>query len=250
MITSPSVDDLLTIERTYCGPPDSAHGGTAVGRFAQLVDHDLVEVRLLAPPPLETPLEWRAEPDGAVTVSGPDGDIARVRALGEPLVIAPFRRVGEAEVEAAAQEYLRRFDADGHGFSTCFACGPDRHDPDALRQYTGRTADGDTVARFRVDGEGPVPDWLTLAGLDCPSGGTVFALVEPPPAAAVLGLMQCHLLAPAERGVDYQVRGRLVAQEGRKLFAEVAMLAPSGDTVAEARAVWVSVDPEAFGVSP
>ena len=44
--------ELLTIERTYCGPPDSAHGGVAVGRFAQLVDAPSVEVRLLAPPPV------------------------------------------------------------------------------------------------------------------------------------------------------------------------------------------------------
>lgn len=245
--TAATTDDLLTIEATYCGPPDSAHGGVAVGRFAQLVDAPGVEVRLLGPPPLDTRLSSRIEPDGTTFVVGPDGDLAQVRALTEPLDVAPFRRVGAAEVEDAAEAYLAKVAEKGHAFPTCFACGPDRHDADALYQYPAIAGDGDTVARFDVAGEGPLPDWLTLAGLDCPSGHTM-QLADEPPEVAVLGAMRCESYATARAGVDYQVRGRLHSVEGRKHTTEVAMLAPDGTTVAAARAVWIAVDPSRFGV--
>ena len=245
-MTHASAGDSLMIESTYCGPPESAHGGVAVGRFAQLVDAGPVEVRLLGPPPLDTPMEARPEPDGAVLVTGPGGDVARVRALSQPLDLAPFDRVAAKEVESAAADYLHDAAENGHAFPTCFACGPDRHDTSALRQFSGRASDGEMVARFGVPGEGPLPDWLSLAGLDCPSGHTVFNLADEPPGVVVLGSMQCQLAAEAHAGVDYQARGRLVSVDGRKLTSEVAMLAPDGTTVAEARAIWIAVDPALF----
>jgi hypothetical protein len=241
--------DPLTIETTYCGPPTSAHGGVAVGRFAQLVGAGPAEVRLLGPPPLAVPLHARTEDDGTVWVSGPEGELARVRALAEPLEIAAFRRVGDEELEAAADEFLALVAEKGHAFPTCFACGTDRHDPDALHQFTGKASDGDTVAPFHVAGEGPLPDWLTLAGLDCPSGHTAFSLAEQPPAVAVLGSMRCQSYAPANAGVQYQVRGRLHSVKGRKLISEVAILAPDGSTVAAAQATWIAVDGAAFGAA-
>mgnify|MGYP001817288998 CR=1 FL=1 len=241
--------DLLTIEATYCGPPTSAHGGVAVGRFAQLVDPGPAEVRLLGPPPLDTPLHSLTRADGTVVVTGPNGDLAKVRALPNRLDIAPFGRRVDDEVEAAASAFLAGVAETGHAFPTCFACGPDRHDVDALHQYASEADDGHTVARFRVEGTGPLPGWLTLAGLDCPSGHTVFSLAEQPPAVAVLGSMQCQLHNEARAGLDYQVRGRLSSVVGRKLTSEVAMLAPDGTTIAEGRAVWIAVDPALFGGS-
>lgn len=104
-----------------------------------------------------------------------------------------------------------------------------------------------TVARFCVPGDGFLPDWLTLAGLDCPSRGTVWALAEDPPPAAVLGAMRCELRRPARAGVDHQVRGRLVSVDGRKLTSEVAMLDPEASVIAIAQAVLIAVDPTLFG---
>jgi hypothetical protein len=237
--------DLL-ISTTHCGPPASAHGGVAVGLFAQLVDSADVEVRLLAPPPLEVQLTSRTDDDGTVWVSGPEGDLARVRPAGGPISLAPFRRVPDEQVEAAAEDYLARVAEEGHAFPTCFGCGPDRHDPGALRQFTGMASDGATVTRFHVDGDQPLPSWLTLAGLDCPSGHTAGILSEQQPEAIVLGSMQCSLHRPASAGVDYQVRGRLRSEDGRKLTSEVAMLDPGGSLVASARATWIVVDAAAF----
>ena len=246
-LTYPQTTDMLTIEPTYCGPPDSAHGGVAVGRFASLVPSGPVEVRLLGPPPLGTRMASRMEDDGTVVVTGPAGEVARARTFADPLEVAPFRLVDDDEVDAVAEATLETARRDGHPFPTCVACGPDRHDPDALRQFTGAAADGDTVGRFCVPGEGFLPDWLTLAGLDCPSGGTVWALAEDPPPAAVLGAMRCELRRPARAGVDHQVRGRLVSVDGRKLTSEVAMLDPEASVVAIAQALWIAVDPTLFG---
>ncbi len=249
-MTTAITEDLLTIESTYCGPPSSAHGGVAVGRFAQLAGPGPVEVRLMGPPPLETPLTYRAEGACTWVVSGPDGDLARVTKLNTPLDIARFNRTSDAEVESASASFLENVAAvGGHGFPTCFACGTDRHDADALRQFGSAASDGDLVARFRVEGHGTLPDWLTLAGLDCPSGHTVFELTNEPPTAAVLGSMSCQVNGAASAGVDYQVRGRLTSVDGRKFSSEVAMLDPDGVAVAEASAVWIAVDPAAFGAS-
>ena len=247
---SDPIEDLLTIGDTYCGPPNSAHGGVAVGRFAQLAGPGPVEVRLMGPPPLDTPLSQRPDGDDTWVVSGPGGDVARVTRLGAPLDIAPFGRTSDAEVEAAAAAYLARVAEKGHPFPTCFACGPDRHDPEALRQFTGEADDGDAVARFRVPGTGVLPDWLTIAALDCPSAGSALGLADDPPPVAVLGSMTSQLYSPAHAGVDYQVRGRLASIDGRKYNAEVAMLDPDGTTVAEALAIWIAVDPAAFGSPP
>jgi hypothetical protein len=59
---------------------------------------------------------------------------------------------------------------------------------------------------------------------------------------AVLGSMHVDVYKPALGGVDYQVRGRAVAADGRKHITEVAMLDPNGETVAEALTVWISLD--------
>lgn len=236
----------MRIEGRYCGPPDSAHGGVAVGRFADLVDGDSVEVRLVRPPPLEAPLDTRTEDDGTVTVTGPGGDVARVRALDAPVVVAPFSLVRDDDLEKAADDYLRNVDENGHAFPTCFGCGPEREEGDGLRQFAGQVTDEPTVAaRFTVDGEGPLPTWLVWAGLDCPSAGAV-SLAEHPPDAIVLGTMSGQVPGEAHAGVDYQVRGRLLASEGRKNTVEVAMLAPDGTTVGAARAVWIAIDLSQF----
>jgi hypothetical protein len=90
-----------------------------------------------------------------------------------------------------------------------------------------------------------VPPWMVWAGLDCPSGGAVSLANDRPP-AVVLGTMSGRVVGPVFGGVEYQVRARLVDVDGRKHTAEVAMLGPDGDSVAEARAVWIAIDPAQF----
>ncbi len=239
----------LTIDSAHNGPPGSGHGGVTVGRMAELLGRVPAEVRLLAPPPLETALTVRrvdGDPGERLLASGPDGDVATAVPLAHDVVVDGFSPMAAAEVEIAARQYLDHVAESGHAFPTCFGCGHERGD-DALRQFTGIASDGDSLARFRVPGNGALPDWLTIAGLDCPSGWTVFMLADPSPPAAVLASMQCQVHRPATAGIDYQVRGRLLSSDGRKHYTEVAMLDPDGHGVAAARTLWIEVDPAAFG---
>jgi hypothetical protein len=243
-------DQTITIGSEHNGPPGSGHGGVTVGRLAGLIGSGPAEVRLLAPPPLGTELLIRSadgsDPAAGLVAAGPGGDVATVSALAEEVAVDAFARATSADLDDAATQYLDRVAETGHAFPTCFGCGPERGD-DALRQFTGVAPDGDTLARFRVPGEGRLPDWLTIAGLDCPSGWTVFMLTVPSPEAVVLASMQCQVHEPTIADVDYQVRGRLLSSDGRKHFTEVAMLDPDGDAVAAARTLWIEVDPAAFG---
>ena len=237
----------LTIDRQYNGPPDSGHGGVTVGLMAELLGRGPVEVRLLAPPPLDVPLEVHpGDRDGSVVARRAGGDVATAWPLEEPVVVEGFSPAAPGEVEQAAARYLEKVDTDGHAFPTCFGCGHERGN-DALRQFTAVAPDGDSLAGFRYSGDGELPDWLTIAGLDCPSGWSVFTIEPSAPTAAVLASMQCQVHQPTRAGVDYQVRGRMLGSEGRKHFSEVAMLDPDGRAVAAARTLWIEVDPAAFG---
>lgn len=235
--------EVVKIERRYCGPPFSAHGGVAVGRFAAMVGDGPAEVRLLGPPPLDEELRSRRDEDGVIVVSGPGGDVARVRRLELPVEVASFPLVSDRALDEAAEAYRENVVEPGHPFPTCFGCGPDREPGDGLRQFTGPVGDGTTsAARFRVEGHGSLPRWMGWAGLDCPSGHTVGAVGEGGPEAAVLGTMSGQV-GEVSAGVSYQVRGRRIASEGRKHTTEVAMLDPDGAVVAAARAIWIAVDP-------
>lgn len=235
----------MRIEATYNGPPTSGHGGVTVGRAAELVRRGPVEVRLLAPPPLDTELTPR--PDGdAVVVAGPAGDVVRVRPLDEPVEVGRFDLVSTEEVDAAADAYLARVAEHGHPFPTCFGCGPDRPGATGLREFAGAVGDG-SVARLRVDGDDPVPDWLVWAGIDCPSApGSMLPAAEAP-AAVVLGTLAGQVEHQVRAGVEHQVRSRLLEVSGRKYTTEVAVLDPDGRAVASARAVWIAVDPAVLG---
>lgn len=242
-------DQSLTIDSNHNGPPGSGHGGVVVGKMAEFIGSGPAEVRLLAPPPLETPLSARPADRGDSTgfiVSSSDADIASVTTLESEVRVDGFSPVEHAEVEATAAQYLARVRDDGHAFPTCFGCGHERGD-DALRQFTGVASDGNTLAQFAIAGDGRLPDWLTIAGLDCPSGWTVSILADPIPEAVVLASMQCQVHEPTVAGVDYQVRGRLLSSDGRKHLTEVAMLDPDGRAVASAKTLWIEVDPATFG---
>ncbi len=233
----------MHIDAEHNGPPGSAHGGVSAGTFAALVPRGPTEVRLLAPPPLATTLTSRLDDDGTTVVVGPDGDIARVRSLDAPVAVGEFALVDEADVDRAATDYLAWIDEWGHAFPTCFGCGPQRADGSGLREFPGPIGDGTTVvARFRVDGADPVPDWLAWAGLDCPSGICALRLAEPAPRAVVLGTLAGQIGGVVHAGTSYQVHARMLEVSGRKHTTEVAMLAPDGAVVAQARAVWIEID--------
>ncbi|NLB17453.1 MAG: hypothetical protein GX825_01655, partial [Syntrophomonadaceae bacterium] len=49
------MNEHIIIERRFCGPPTSGNGGYSCGMLANFVGNP-AEVKLISPPPLETPL--------------------------------------------------------------------------------------------------------------------------------------------------------------------------------------------------
>src|SRR5262245_13752003 len=112
----------LIVAKRFCGPPNSANGGYFCGLVAAL-SPDLVTVRLMKPPPLDTALEAEiSEPDGLITVRHGTEVVAEARpASGLDLV--PPVPPGYVETLDASVHYPGFTE---HPFPTCFVCGPQR----------------------------------------------------------------------------------------------------------------------------
>ena len=110
----------LTIASRFKGPPDSGNGGYVCGAFAVAAGTEL-RIRLLAPPPLDTPLTldhsandglWRLWHGGQAVASGtPAGPLDLEVPLAPPYVQAVW----------ASQHYVGFRE---HSFPDCFVCGP------------------------------------------------------------------------------------------------------------------------------
>ena len=236
---------MLTIARRFNGPPDSGNGGYVSGLLAQLVLEEFgdtpgakVEVTLRKPPPLEKPLTVRqpAESESLRLLDGSTviAEAEQVEATGE--LLAP---VSYDEAVTAAKGYLG---LSGHPFLTCFVCGPDH--PSGLHVFPGPVPGRkDVVAAPWTPAEDAAGPEFVWAALDCPGGWSAGALAVRP---MVLGRMSVEMLgeqAPVVAGERYVVLGRHVRTEGRKTFTVSALYGPSGEPVASAEAVWISVDP-------
>lgn len=229
--------DTLTVERRFCGPPDSGHGGWSAGLAAARVDAAAVTVTLRSPPPLETPLEVRAADSGVDVLAG-DVPVLQARADAVPDVDAP-EPVPTADADAASGRFAW---FEGHPFPTCFGCGPQRGD-DALRLFTGPVGDG----RFAVPWTPPAwtagPDGLVTAGfvwaaLDCPSSAPAHGTIDAP---VVLGRLTLAQHAPVLAGRPHVVQSWLERADGRRRHTAVALFDGAGERLATGRAVWIEL---------
>ena len=228
----------VVIPERYRGPPESANGGYACALLARYLDAPAVEVTLRRPPPLERALEVRIEGERALLF-----DAEELVAEAEPTAIdiEPPLRVSEGEAIAAARRF-RGFE--DNPFPTCFACGPRRATGDGLRVFPGPVEGAPAVAApwtpasDLADESGAVAAPFVWAALDCPSG---WAHVETR-LTSVLGRMAAQILEPVRAGVPYVVVARPTGAEGRRQFAESALLTLDGRAIAVARATWVVVE--------
>ena len=78
---------MLTIERRFCGPPASGNGGYVAGLLARELGGSVCEVTLLAPPPLDRPLEMRWDGAAAHPLDG-EQPIASAQTALEPRQVA------------------------------------------------------------------------------------------------------------------------------------------------------------------
>lgn len=256
----------LTIARRFSGPRDSANGGYTGGVLAAAflaghhdhpdhqdhpdhtdrrddADQGAVEVTLRKPPPLDTEMLLRADPD-ATTLSLGAQLVAQARAgalAAEPVDAVTLAAAREAETSYAGLTV--------HPFVTCFTCGPEREPGDGLRLAPGRLGDGRTACTWTPDKALAADDEPTAvrpefvwAALDCPGGWTTDIAGRP----MVLGRITAQVYAPAEIGERHVVMGRLLGEDGRKTFTATTLYDSDGRVVARAEHVWVAVDPAMF----
>ena len=232
------MSDSFVVPARFCGPPMSGNGGWTSGHLAQLVDGALdggaVTVRLRTPPPVDTEMTISRGDDGTVEVW--DGQTLVAQAFAsEPLdatdVPAPVT-YGQAEATGPAYEGLR-----SHPFPTCFTCGTGRDPSDALCLRTGLLAGHTTLRAAAWTPRESTPE-LVWAALDC-HGAWASGIAG---REIVLGTMTAAVHNLPVVGEPHVVLAWPRGQDGRKYYSGTALYADDGRLLAQACAVWISVD--------
>jgi hypothetical protein len=242
----------LTIAPRFRGPSGSGNGGYVCGRIAGYLDGP-VTVTLRRPPPLATPLavERGGGQDGghggepSLRVLDGRALVAEAAAAPGPAALAMPDPVSVAEARAAAGG--ARYFQDPV-FPDCFVCGMNRGPGDGLRIFPGPVpgralwAAPWTPDPSVAGTDGSVLPEMAWAALDCPGG---IAVAEDaglgPGTAIVLGQMTATLAALPAPGDECLVIAWPGGGAGRKLTAGSALLAPGGQVLAVACAVWLTV---------
>jgi hypothetical protein len=236
----------ILIERRFCGPPDSGHGGYSCGVVAAHVDGP-AEVTLRRPPPLDTRLTVASGDDGLVRVLDGDDLVAEGAPRAHDLGLAAPDPVSIPEAEAAgAASHLHQHPED-HPFPKCFVCGPQRAPGDGLRIVVGRvgerevSADVWTPTADLAGADGRVHPEFVWAALDC-SGGIGSWLVDPLEGNPfVLGRFAVRIPGLVRAGAAHAVTGWRVGRDGRKVDAGSAVFTANGELVALGRATWIQL---------
>lgn len=241
----------LVIDRRFRGPPNSGNGGYVCGCLARHVAGD-AEVTLRAPPPLERPLDV-LKADGGIALHDNGRLLATARAAGVDVTDVPRVSCEVAEEAAARTPY----DEQSHNLPGCFVCGPARVQGDGLRIFAGPLEAGAVagkpvvfaaswVPHGSLSGEdGYVAPEFVWAALDCPTGYCSVGarhLGLNGDETALLGRMAARIDRLPRPGDRCVVVAWPTGREGRKLFAESALLDAEQEVLATARATWLLVD--------
>jgi hypothetical protein len=229
----------LTVAGRFCGPPTSANGGYFAGVVATLAGSTLT-VRLLKPPPLDTPLTVVELDQGMREIKGGEELIATARPASLELALEPPPLYVEA-VEASRR--CSGFAA--HPFPTCFVCGPQRPRGDGLRIFAGPLPGREVVAAPWVPdsslggSDGKVRPEFMSAALDCPG----YFAVSADGRAMVLAEITVHVDRLVRVDEPCMVIGWGTGRDGRKHMAGTAVFDARGGLCAAARALWIEPRP-------
>ena len=226
----------LAIPSEFNGPVESGNGGYSSGIAAGLLEGP-AEVTLRRPVPLDRRLD--VERDGA-----------GVRLLDDGGLVIEAREVSELDLDVPAPVSVveaRRAAAGYRGssedvFRSCFVCGRARADAFGVNagavEGRGVVASPWTPPAWTANGDGRVRDEFVWAVLDCP---TYFALYmdRPEPPLSVLGRFTVRVHRPVVPGEEYVVMAWPIEIDGRKHHAGSALLSPSGEVLAVARALLI-----------
>jgi hypothetical protein len=234
----------LIIPSRFRGPSRSGNGGYVCGRIAAYADGP-VTVTLRRPPPLATPMAVERGDEGSLRIHHGRTLIAEATSSPGPPALEIPGPVSMAEARTAAGR--ARYFQDPV-FPDCFVCGMSRRPGDGLRIFPGPVPARELwAAPWTPDpsvagADGSVRPEMAWAALDCPSG---IAAAEyaglGQDTAILLGRMTASLAMLPAPGDQCRVIAWPDGGDGRKLTAGSALLGPSADLLAVARAVWITV---------
>ena len=232
----------IAIDSRFCGPKTSGNGGYSAGLIAKDFEAKIdsaVKVTLRSPPPLGEPIEIRPNEKGIEAVHG-DQLVATAKASSVTIELPPLP--SESEVEAARVHYEAR--ADHHLLPHCFVCGVGRHPGDGLRIFAGQVQDRPLHADYwtptedLIDDDGLVGTEFLWAALDCPG---YFAL-RPEGQLCLLGQFAVDIHRHPKASEKLLCMAWSKGHDGRKFFADSAIVDENGGLVAAANAVWIRID--------
>ena len=229
--------DGFVIASRFCGPEASANGGYFAGCVAVRAGRT-VTVRLLRPPPLDTPLDIVELADGKLAVMAGSERCAEAKTAALELV--PRRAPNYFEAVEASRRYAG---FKQHRFPTCFVCGTQRSRGDGMRVFAGPIVQRDLVAAPWVPdasldgGDGKVRPEFMSAALDCPG----FYAVSPDDRMMLLGEITVHVNRLVHVGERCTVIGWALEASGRKRAAGTAVFDEDGEVCGLARALWIEL---------
>src|SRR5215468_1682500 len=235
--------NALTIPSRFCGPSGIGNGGYVSGRIAAYVDGPAT-VTLRRPSPLDTPMAVEQD-EGSVRVFRDRTLLAEAAPAPDDRALEITDTLSPAQARAAAGR--ARYFADPV-FPDCFVCGMSRQPGDGLRIFPGPVPGRALwAAPWAPDpsvtgADGRVRPEVVWAALDCPSGiAAAEAAGLSLDTAILLGRMTATLAALPAPGGQCLVIAWPGGHDGRKLLAGSALLGPTGEVLAAATAVWLTV---------
>jgi hypothetical protein len=236
----------LRIAPRFRGPAKSGNGGYVAGLVGTALASVAAagtapRVRLLAPPPLETDLDFSVDPTGA-RLAGATPVAEGVLVNADTLADAMVDPVSPDEALAAEKQYKGLVD---HPFPGCFVCGPENRE--GLQLKPGPVGDGRTACTWHpaadLAGTDRLVDPVYLwSALDCPGGWAIDLEGRP----SVLGQMTACIDACPPPGEPCVLMGRVLGEDGRKTHTASTLYDSDGRVLARARHTWILVDPALF----
>ncbi|MDX6667466.1 MAG: hypothetical protein QOK04_846 [Solirubrobacteraceae bacterium] len=226
------------IARRFNGPPDSAQGGYACGLVAERIG-GTASVSLRRPPPLERPLDVRRGENGSVALLDGGEVVADGAAAELELDLPEPVALDEARQAAGNSPWIDR-----HPFPSCFGCGPERSQDEAIAvimgDVEGRAVDASvwTPQRDFADAGGAVTPLFMWAALDCPTSSRACLDATAP---CVLGRLTARLLAPARAGEPHSVTSWLIGRDGRKRYGGAAIHTADGECCGYSEGLWIEL---------
>ena len=237
----------ISIDPRYCGPPTSGQGGYVSGLLASALDTEICEVSLKSPIPLTQNLILSSNADQC-SLFHDDKLLVSAKAGTVNLDIPSCPN--EADVIAASALY--RGHSEEAVFTTCFVCGKDRHDQDAMRIFAGPVESPETQGlhaahwipdtSHKGDDSAVAPEFIWSA-LDCP--GYFAGCTEGQ--FALLGRITAHITGQLKVGEKATVIAWPIKTEGRKALVGTALFNQSGECIAVAEGLWIHINSNLFG---